>query len=293
MDSGVDITGLVLTGRDADDFLVAQPDAAGSDDPASPDAPRVASFQMFHPYGFAGLPLDADKKGRCQALQVTIGDQDYIIALDDPRATSKLPPIKKGESFMYSAAGNFFRCHMDGKVSLCTSDKPGSPDGKGIAFILAPTEIQQFAPWGDVRFGGNGWHMRHESGARIDAGAIYGVPGLPSLVADKLTSYVSLKASRVSLNALMVLLGQDGVGMVREPLAKATSTYAVLVEIVTALNALVTYVEALSAIAPTPGVAPGIALAATVLPPLNTAMTAINATIGPANLLMASNTSST
>jgi len=247
MDSGVDITGLVLTGRDADDFLVAQPDAAGSDDPASPDAPRVASFQMFHPYGFAGLPLDADKKGRCQALQVTIGDQDYIIALDDPRATSKLPPIKKGESFMYSAAGNFFRCHIDGKISMCTSNKPGSPDGNTVAFMITPTEFQQFGPWGSIRFGSNGWHIRHESGASMDLGGLYGIPGLPSVLDGLLTSYVTMTAARVCIKATAVLLGADAPGAIREPLAKADTALLLFGAINAMTTALRTFLDALAA----------------------------------------------
>ena len=246
-DIDLNIVGMLHSETDADDVFYAQIDGHGNPDPAAEDAPRLAPFQLYHPLGFAAIPFDANKKGQCQALQISLGYDDALIALDDPRAMNRLPPLKKGESLMYGYWGNFVRCKSDGSVAIFTTTKGTveDPTGKSVWLSVKTDSFERVAPWGRERFDASGWHIRHAGGSRIDMGAIQ-FPG--PLGALPIGTYLSMQADMVSLVASSVALGPQalpgalpGMPGSREPLAKADTLLVVLA----AINAAATSMQAL------------------------------------------------
>lgn len=96
----------VLTEYDPDGFLNAQPDGLGGD-------PRVAPYELHHPFGFASRPRDPETgpngeiiEGQaCNLLIGTDGNETHVWLAADPRFTGLLPPIKPGGSVQYAAGG--------------------------------------------------------------------------------------------------------------------------------------------------------------------------------------------
>jgi hypothetical protein len=221
----------VMTEFDEDGFLKAQPEGLGLD-------ARVASSYAHHPYGFISRPLDpgVDADGKaiqgqgCTILIGKIGDERHIWFCGDPRPIELLPVIGKGESMMYGPAANFARCKADGTVTMFTTTD-GTYDGQSVYCEVAPDGVTALTPWGKLQLGANGFHVLHASGARMDLGAIAGLPA----PLDSLGSYVKLAADIVQIEAAALSLGSAS-GL-PDPLAKATATLAGFSAIATAFTA--------------------------------------------------------
>src|SRR6187431_1662531 len=169
--------------------------------------PGMDPWQLSHTYGFLSRPLDPDPSGKsCSVFYYRKGTAEGFAWLaNDPRVQALLPEILPGESFQYGAKGQFIRCHPDGKISLFTTDD-ATPNGKSVYQQVAPTGFTRVAPWGRETFDANGLHVKHVSGARLDLGAVGGLP--PPL--DALNSYVTLSAQMVRIEGATVSLGPAG-----------------------------------------------------------------------------------
>lgn len=227
----INIVGLLNARRDGDDFVMAQTDGHGDSNPESPNAPRTMAFQQYHPYGFSGMPVDATKAGQCQALQISLGYDDAVIALDDPRVTAKLPPIAQGEAMMYGHRGQFVRCRRDGSIGLftTTTGEVDDRDAQSVFFNIQPDGFRQSAPWGRVVFDSTGWHTMHSSGAEIHAGYISGLPA----PFGSLTTYVDIVGGTVRIKTAMLDIGQNP--LLKDHLAHATPIVMILQEVVKSL----------------------------------------------------------
>jgi hypothetical protein len=201
---------------------------AGVDDQ---DAQDLGELPVWYPCGFAGAP----RTGMQGALDTDLG---AIVGFRDSAIGDFFGILKAGESLQYGPAQNFVRCKADGSVTAFTTDD-GTKDGQSVYHKVAPTEFVRFAPWGTERFDAGGWHMRHHTGARIEAG---GIGGLPSPL-DQLGSYVTLSAALAKIEATAITLGPAA--GVPEPAAKALALNTTLAAMQSAITALASAVAAL------------------------------------------------
>lgn len=195
----------IVTTKQDDGALLAAIDQDGGKDAITP------TWETIHPYGFVGIPADpdVDDEGNptagCQALHDWDGSRGFVLPLGDPRQGPNLPLYKKGESLQYGAAGQFIRCHDDGAISMFTTDD-NTPNGRSIFLRISPTAgLEYSCPWGRMNFGPNGFHVLHSSGARLDLGAIGGIPA----PLDSLASYATLEGAIASVKGAAVSLGTD------------------------------------------------------------------------------------
>lgn len=190
-----------LSEYDDDDFVGLQVDTLSQGEGMPP-------FELHHSYGFAARPLDPDEDGLgCTALYALEGTRKgYAWLCNDPRIAAKLPKLRKGESLFYGPKGQFVRHCEDGRIVACTY-VDGDPNKFAIFWELSPDKgFELETPWGYLRFGPNGFHVRHSSGARIDLGSIAGLPA----PLDALASYVNISAKLVSVEGSAVSQGTDG-----------------------------------------------------------------------------------
>ncbi|MEO7032735.1 MAG: hypothetical protein ABI548_02805 [Polyangiaceae bacterium] len=187
---------------DANGFIGIQFDAFGEEKSGMP------TVEAHHPFGFMSRPSDpeVDSNGApqfgCNVLVGWEGEEAHAWVMADPRSRLVLPVLQKGETLFYGAAGNFFRCHADGRVSMFTTDD-GTPNGKTVALQIKPDGLLFSAPWGKITFDATGFHVLHSSGAAIDLGAI---GGLASPL-DALGTYVKLTGAMVQLEASIIANG--------------------------------------------------------------------------------------
>ncbi len=186
-------------------------------------APPMAPM---HPYGFISRPADpvTDDDGLptlgVEVLYGWDGPQGYVLPLGDPRILASLPEAQPGESFMYGPTGQFIRCHADGSLSMFTTDD-ATTDGRSIYLKISPTTgLEYSCPWGRLTFGPNGFHVLHSSGARIDLGAIGGLPD----PASALASYAKMEGAVASVRGGLVNIGSDG-GATNEAATTALVAY--------------------------------------------------------------------
>lgn len=229
----------VLTEFDSDGHLLAQPRALGDD-------PRVESHEVHHVYGFQSRPLDPDVdadgkpiQGRaCTLLYGSIGNSNHCWFGSDPRPVEHLPVIGKGESMMFGPKANFVRCKADGSVTLFTTTD-GTVNGKSVYAQVRPDGFTFLGPWGKLAFDATGFHMLHASGARIDAGAISGLPA----PLDTLGSYLKVQAAILQLEGAAISIGTtDGVP---DQVAKSAALIAALQAIDASLIAIGSALSAL------------------------------------------------
>jgi hypothetical protein len=252
-----------LTEYDAKDVLRAQPDGLG-------ESPGISTQQVHHFLGLVARPSDPDLGPDGQPLEGAgglaligrDGTDRFIIPLGDPRDLAKLPTAKKGERILYGPAANFVRLQADGGVTAFTTTD-GTLNGKSVYSQTRPDGFLFVAPWGKLSFDANGFHMLHSSGARIDAGAIGGLPA----PLDALGSYVKLAAASVQIEAALVAIGTAAGAS--DPAARATPTVAALQSINASLVAIQAALVALAAgttnppAVATPVANAGVAVAAT------------------------------
>lgn len=270
---------------DPDGFVGIELDLFGEQEAGAPPA------ELHSPFGFLSRPLDPDVDADgnatlgCQALVADEGGTRHAWLGSDPRIIPLLPSLKKGEALFYGAKGQFVRMHEDGQISLFTTDD-GTMNGNTIAMEVRPDGFRWICPWGKITFDKTGFHVLHSSGARLDLGAI---GGLPSPL-DTLSSYVSISAAMASVEGSVVSLGTDAGAT--EPAAKAMTVLSVLGSLMSAVQALKTAVEEIAAAAGSGGapIAPAVAPAITAA---ETAASAAAAAIGAASVTMPAATSVT
>lgn len=262
---------VVASKHDKDSFLAIVPETFG---PTS----SIGAIEVSHPYGFASRPVDRDDSGgACGAYYFTEGSQGFAWLANDGRIQSKLPEVLPGESFQYGVTGNFVRCHADGRVSLFTTDD-GTVNGRTVQFVIGPKGLLFSYPYGKLTIDDTGLHYLHNSGARIDLGAISGIPA----PLDVVSSYASIGAAAVRLNGAAVSAGPNTGAS--QPVAMAGTTlslFGALEGVLTALAAPGAFISASPGSPATPGPAlvtaiesasSAIAAAATTLPSLSTAI---------------------
>lgn len=155
------------------------------------------------------------------------------VILKAVRPDAKFVPLRKpGEKLQFGPASNFTRMHADGKISLCTRTEDDD-QGKSVYLQVRPDGFRLVHPHIKVMFDGTGAHITHSSGARVDLGAISGMP--PPL--DALSSYAKLSAALVSVEGSMVNIGAAG-GLATPP-ARTDALLVVLNAIGAALDSLV------------------------------------------------------
>lgn len=276
-----DLYTAALSDLDGDGFVGVQLDLYGEQEAGGPPA------ELHSPYGFLSRPLDPDTDADgnatlgCQALVADEGGTRHAWLGSDPRIIPILPSLKKGESLLYGPKGQFVRMHADGRVSLFTTDD-GTMTGNTVAMEVRPDGFRWICPWGKITFDATGFHVLHSSGARLDLGAIGGLPA----PLDSLASYATMGAAMVSVEGSVVSLGTDAGAT--EPAAKAQTVLAVLGALTTAVSALQTAVAAIAAAAGNggspiaPSVATSVTAAATAATTAASAVTAAAATL-PAN----------
>ncbi len=108
--------------------------------------------------------------------------------------------LKDGETALYAAgpdgAGQAaVLLKADGSLTLFTTDD-NTASGNGVSFKVAPDKMQFIAPWGSLTFDATGLHIKTNTGARFDLGAISAPPPLDALV----PSYCKITAGTVSIN---------------------------------------------------------------------------------------------
>ena len=233
MFSGIELGTVTWSGIDpVNGFHAIQIDGLGNS--------GVDPFELSHPYGFASRAIDPDPKTNkgCSVFWYKKGSAEGFAWLaNDPRIQALLPEILPGESFQYGAKGQFIRCHPDGKISIFTTDD-ATPNGRSVYSQVAPTGFTRVAPWGRETFDANGFHVKHVSGARIDLGAIAGLPA----PLDALSSYFTVSAQMVRIEGATVSLGPAaGIAMTaaKSPIAQASDT-----ALLTALQATLLGLEA-------------------------------------------------
>lgn len=219
----LDLASSLAAGYDVDDFPAAQPDAHG----------EMAMFELHHPAGLMTMPGEqtADGVGHTM-LYGYKGPDGFAWMLNDPRIQGKLPRLKPNETYLYGPLGQGVRCHVDGTISLFTTDQ--GPQQQSVYQQVKPTAFRQVAPWGSCRFDANGWHLKHVSQARIDLGAIGGLPA----PLDALSSYVTLSAAIINLQGSAVALG--AAAGLPDAVAKSTPILAVFAALGNLLTQLAT-----------------------------------------------------
>lgn len=235
-----------LTEYDEHDVLRAQPDGLGA-------SPRLGSHQTHHFSGFASRSNDPDTGPNGEILEGSgglalvgkDGTDRFVIPLGDPRNLAKVPILKKGEAMMYGPAANFVRMHLEGDVTTFASTD-GTLNGKSVYSQVKPDGFLWFSPWGKQTFGATGFHMLHSSGARIDCGAIGGLPA----PLNALSSYAKISAAMVQIEGAMVAIGTAS--GVPDAIAKATP----VIEAFTAIGSALTAIQA-ALVAMAPALTPG------------------------------------
>ena len=258
----LDVASALASGYDDDDFPAVQPDAHG----------EMTMFELHHPAGLMTMPADPTADGVGQTMIYGYkGPDGFAWLLNDPRIQGKLPRLKPNESYLYGPLGNGVRCHADGTISTFTTDQ--SPDQKSVFWQVRPNAFRQIAPWGSIQFDANGWHLKHVSQARIDLGAIDGLPA----PLDALSSYITLSAATINLQATLLALGSASGAS--DPPAKSTPLLAALGAISTALGAIQTTLAALVGTGTGPGAPAAITASATAVGAAETAIAAGQITI--------------
>lgn len=253
---------------DADSFIGIQPQVFGDK--------SIGMVELSHSYGFAARPADPDPDGTsCQVLYAFDNSESYAWLANDPRVQSKLPPIKPGETFVYGSTGAFLRMGNDGVISLFTTDDT-TIHGRSVFQQIGPTGFTFVFPFGKMTFDATGFHVLHNSGARLDLGAIAAPAPL-----NALSSYATLSAAMVHVEGSAVHVGtatgvpQPG-AMATAVLALATAVQGVL----TALGVPGAFICASpsSAAVPGPGLLSAIAAAETALTAAATAIPSVSFT---------------
>lgn len=280
-----DVKVCVTSAYDADGFLGIQVDAEGSESTgvatgaaSKPTAGRggVADYEVLYPGGVMHRPLDAtlDEAGNvhsgqgCPVQALTEGGRTFVIPLMDPRTVALMPTLNKGDRILPGDAGAFIRVQGSGpgvgRISTFTTDD-GTTNGNSVYWLVWPDRHEAVGPWGHLKFDPTGFHLLTQSGARFDMGGMFGLPGIISA----LTSYVSMAAASISLEASAVVLGGEG-PLGHQPVCLYNpALLAWMGQIQAALSALAAAVAGFTGIGTFPALPAAAASIATIVPPLS------------------------
>lgn len=220
---------LASIGWDDSDEIV---DFGDRDDP---DGVTLVNVQLFRGRDMT-KPLTTRAQGH--KIQVQVKDGLFDIPPKDALAYIAIPDGKEEcvgiglligtvspgpERKRNIAPGNKFLSASEGAASIgvnkngaivlhTTADN--TAEGASVYLRLDPTKFEIRAPWGKIVFDVSGLHMVTASGARFDLGAI-NIPGLsdllPAEVLASFTTYCTISAGKVQLDAGAVLLGAGDV----------------------------------------------------------------------------------
>lgn len=222
---------------------------------------------FFQTPGFVSIyaPPDAGKSAG-EAIVFKTGGTDYAFAGRDVRALAIAGNLKDGESCAYASLGAARTLYKaDGRVVNYTTDD-NTDQGHAIYSSVETTGFVRVCPWGRETFDEKGYHLLHASGARVDLGGISGMPAPLSA----LSSYATISAQMVRIEGAAISLG-TAVG-IPEPVAKATTLYALLQAISATLSTVSTALALVPAgTTPSPTAPPATAL--------GTAITAATASV--------------
>ncbi len=158
---------------------------------AEPLTPEVAQgHQIVAQLATPGMGIPA-RNSKCTVVfpsgfAETVGGGVIVATQGDPR----------------DAMNKAFIRNEDGKVTLMTVDK--TADEHAIYLQLDPEEGLVFvSPWGTLTYGPKGFHLRHISGARINLGAVSGMPS----PLDALGSYATISAAITHIEGSVVQVG--------------------------------------------------------------------------------------
>lgn len=271
VDVGIDVLGTDITASGATQNTIS----AQTGDSTSAQV-SSANCEWWQHVGFASRPPKAiPGQPACQAVTINRGDRDICIATADKRSQAIYGNLKEGESCMYAAGidGNAqgrVICKQSGAVALVTTDS-NTASGHTMYLKLDPVKgFEMSLPWGRMTFGPNGFHVLHSGGARIDLGAIAGLPG--PLAA--LGSYVKIEGGIASVKGGAVSLGTDGG-------AGNAAAVVLLTSLLTAINTLAAAIAAVpAAIGVAPSASPAVATALAAVVTANTAYAATASAIG-------------
>jgi hypothetical protein len=194
------------------------------------------------------------------------------------RPDAKFIPIRKpGEKIQFGPASNFMRMHADGSVSIFTRTED-SDQGKSVYLQVRPDGFRIVHPHIKCTLDATGFHVNHSSGARVDLGAISGLPA----PLDSLGSYATISAAMVRIEGSAIMLGSAaGVGT---PVARSDQVILALAELLTAIQAVGVAMAAVAGAVPPPGNTAAVAAAGV----LTTALVALSASLAATELLIPS-----
>jgi len=183
-----------------------------------------------------------------------------------------LPGQKADEIVLQGPGQNFIRLDGKGGISLFTTDD-GTEQGRSVSLQVRKDGFRLVHPHIKCTFDGTGFHVLHSSGARIDLGAISGMPA----PLDALSSYVKVSAAMLQLEASAVSIGApDGTA---QPIAKAGPTLNLFTSFNNTLTVIQAALVAVNALAgtmvPTGATGAAATAAGTALTALTTAMLAL------------------
>ncbi len=233
-------------------------------------------------YGQTGLvvrPPPPDQTGgvdrHADILCVRTGDGLVPVLGRDVRLNQFFPNPQPGDVALVGYGSNFVKLGIDGRISIVTT-KDGTPNGAMMQIQLNPDGFAVIGDWGKLSLDEGGLHVLTHTGARLDLGGIGGIPLLDQL---GLTSYASLAAAIVKLEATTIILGP--VSGVAEPVTKSLALEALLVLIALSATSTAAALTALGAIPTNSGASAAIGLAVT---DLAAVAAGISAALVPASL---------
>lgn len=205
------------------------------------------------------------------------GETYYVLLTQVKRDPKWIPNRKSGEQVFFGPNDSFYRIKEDGTHYLFAKAGDGE-DAKPVFVKIGRDGFEVRHPHGRMRADKLGFEMAHSSGAAVAGGALSGLP--PPL--DVLSSFLSLKAAMVNVEAAAVKLGTGP----SDNVMKSIPTLATLTAIQATFDALATYLTALHGIAGTVAVsgvnAPIATLMATPFGAWNVARSASGAAVAAA-----------
>lgn len=223
------------------------------------------AVQHMSGFGIVSMPCPPNEgKGGAEVVVLKTSGADIAIAGRDARFASIVGNMEEGETCVYAPGSMAYAVFKnDGGVSIGTTST-NNPDGYSNFFQVRPTGFAWHCQWGTMRFDATGFHINHRSGARLDLGAIGGLPA----PLDQLSSYATMSAATVTLDGTAV-----HVGGASTPIADTAAKSTPLMLYLAALNAAVAAVAAVaSAATPTAASAAALETMATALETLASAV---------------------
>lgn len=224
---------------------------------------------VYQQWGWISLPsIPTAGQSAAEAIALKTSGPDVVFAGRDVRSATIAGLLKPGESCAYASTGTACTLYKrDGSVTNLTTDD-NTDTGHSVFARVATDGFLWACPWGKMTFDSTGFHVLHASGARIDIG---GVSGMPAPL-DTLGSYFTIGAKMGRIEAAILSVGTTA--GTPEPVAKATTLYALLSSIAGSLSSISTTLAAVAA-----GAQPAASPATTVGTALSTELVNLATTI--------------